>query len=103
MTVIYQEERNRIITLNKEGNIQSIKPLMVDDKYSKFYVLVDRIKKLSEEFPTEKFYANLMNVPEIDYNKIKDDVGIGDEFIDHIDKFYFNVSRNGTVIAHKEF
>ena len=103
MKIIHQGDRNRVIVLNDLGRIQSIKPLMTEDKYTRFYLLCEELKILSSKYPTERFIADLLHVPESDYQKIKDDIGYGEKMLDHIDKFYFNVSSNATVIAHKKF
>lgn len=101
---IHQFERQRVV--NREGGrIQSIKPTYQDEmnKYNTFYVLFEKLVLLSKDFPQEKFMIEINNTPEEQYEMIKADIGIGDNFTDHSEKFFYNVSVNAIIIVHKPY
>jgi hypothetical protein len=75
--------------------------LEYQNKYNTFFKLWESLLKMSKEFPQEKIVAEMQNVCEVDYDMIKDEIGIGDNFTDHVSRFYLNVSLNATIIVHK--
>lgn len=102
--IVYDYGRQRIIN-RSNGRTHSIKPLYLEEsnKYNTFYKIWERLLKLSIEFPQEKFVVEINNMSESDYDLIVSDIGIGENFTDHVSKFYLSVTVNAIIIVHKVY
>jgi hypothetical protein len=102
--IVYDYNKQRVVHRFKD-RILSIKPMFNSDmnKYDEFYKLANDLKKISTKFPSNKFVAEVHNIPDDQYTAIKDDVAINDCFTDHINKFFYNVNVNAVIIAFKSY
>jgi hypothetical protein len=93
------------ITNRENGKIKSIKPIYNEEnnKYNDFVKLKQELDRLSKVFPQDKFVVEVQNVPEDQYQLIIDEYGIGDEFTNHVNKFYLQISINSVIIVHKQY
>jgi len=101
---VYQFERQRIVNRTNSG-VSSIKPLYESElnKFNDFFNIYNKLKELSSLFPQDKMVVEIQNVPEDQYEMIKEEIGIGENFTDHINKFFYNVNINAVIIVHKTY
>ena len=100
--IIYDYARQRMVKRTSAGQIQSLTPIYNENnnKYNTFFSLVQKLKQLSKDFPEENLVANMYNVPSDQYQNLKDDIGIGDDFTEHEDLFYYQVNINCIIAVH---
>ncbi len=73
------------------------------NKYNDFYAITTELSSFSERFPQDKFVIEIQNVPEDQYEMLKSDIGLGENFTDHSNKFFYNVKVNAVVVVHKSY
>ena len=100
--IIYDYDRQRLVKRSDADRIQSITPIYQDkhNKYNEFFQLSGKLKKLSDDHPENCFATDIYNVPPGQYQNLKDDIGIGDEFTEHEDRFYYQVNINCVIAVH---
>ena len=100
----YNFDKQRVIN-REEGRIQSIKPLYnaENDKYNQFVLMYEHLSKMARKFPQDKIVVEIQNVPEDQYQLMIDEWGIGEQFTNHVNKFYLQVSINAVITVHKMY
>ena len=93
------------VTSRENGKIKSIKPLYnaENDKYNQFVLMYEKLSKLSKQFPQDKIVVEIQNVPDNQYELMVDEWGIGEQFTNHVNKFYLQVGVNAVIVVHKTY
>ena len=90
----YQFDKQRVVDRDSNDKIMSIMPIYEENnnKYNEFYDILNQLKNLSNKHKSIKFVVEINGVPEQDYRTIQDEIGFGNNYQDHVGKFFFNVA-----------
>lgn len=104
MDQVFKYDKHKIVTRNKHGFIQSIKPIYnrENDAIMQVHDLILEMRQTALKFPGIKFQTEVNAIPERDFKILKEDLAFNPDFTDHGGRFFYSITVNCVLIAHKE-